>query len=126
IVEGEDVPNVSYECHGDTINTQLDESSDDGFLDYQSWDEGYVSSIDSEEPEGEVDKTHRRGRKRKFNVSDNLEFGVEFNVPGDGNTDWDFCVRMLFGNVDLFIYALKDCIIKIGINCLDYYQHMLG
>ncbi|CAK9146475.1 unnamed protein product [Ilex paraguariensis] len=83
IVEGDDAPNVSYEYNDDTINTQLDENSDDGFLDYQSGDEGYVSSTDFEEIEAEVDETRRRGRKRKCNVGDTSRFEVEFNVPED-------------------------------------------
>ncbi|CAK9154280.1 unnamed protein product [Ilex paraguariensis] len=36
IVDGDDAPNVSYEYNDDTINTQLDENSDDVFSDYQS------------------------------------------------------------------------------------------
>ncbi|CAK9184819.1 unnamed protein product [Ilex paraguariensis] len=93
-VDSDDALNVSYENNDDIINTQLDENNDDGFLDYQSGDEGYVSSTDSKELEAEVDKTHRRSRKRKCNVSDTSRFGVGFNVPNDGNTDWDFCVTI--------------------------------
>ncbi|CAK9186479.1 unnamed protein product [Ilex paraguariensis] len=87
IVDGDDVPNVRYAYNDDTINTQLDENSDDGFSGYQSMDECYVSSIDSEELKAEVNETHRRGRKRKLNVSDTSKFRMEFNVPEDGNTD---------------------------------------
>ncbi|CAK9174932.1 unnamed protein product [Ilex paraguariensis] len=61
IVEGDDVPNVRYESHDDTINTQLNENSDDGFSDYQSRDEGYVSSTDLKELEAEVDEIHIKG-----------------------------------------------------------------
>ncbi|CAK9165953.1 unnamed protein product [Ilex paraguariensis] len=118
IVDGDDSPNVSFEYNDDTINTQFDENSDNGFSDYQLGDEGYVSSTDSKELEAEVEETHRRGRKKKCNVSDTSRFGVEFNVPKDGNTDWDFCVGMLFGNVDLFRNALKDYIIKTGIKVI--------
>ncbi|CAK9167543.1 unnamed protein product, partial [Ilex paraguariensis] len=115
--EGDDVPDSRNDCQYVRPISTCEEwdASSDGFLDYQSGNEGGRSNSDSDDLEN---MNGDNKRKKKSKVYDTSEYGTEFHVENGGNSDWDFCVGMLFENLDLFRDALRDYIIKKGIKVI--------